>query len=142
LTIKIVPISTYTHLSAIFILYSIHVYHIEHFHFCVHYLCLIGRLYVFYVGHVDIVVYMKPFSTAIFYHHHIKQPLRQLAICFCTYVYYVHSYIYMYIHTYIHESIYMSTIYIYRSFKSFSFFLAIRWGLEFSTHRGLKSCTP
>jgi hypothetical protein len=30
-----------------------------------HYLCLIGRVYMFYVGHVDRVVYMKPFSTVI-----------------------------------------------------------------------------
>jgi hypothetical protein len=29
------------------------------------YLCLIGWVYVFYVGHVDRVVYMKPFSTVI-----------------------------------------------------------------------------
>jgi hypothetical protein len=35
------------------------------FHFCVHFLCLTGRVYVFYVGHVDRVVYMKPFSTVI-----------------------------------------------------------------------------
>jgi hypothetical protein len=35
------------------------------FIFCVHYLCLIGRVYVFYVGHVDRVVYMKPFPTVI-----------------------------------------------------------------------------
>jgi hypothetical protein len=34
--------------------------------FCVHYLCLIGWVYLFYVGHVDGVVYMKPFSTVIF----------------------------------------------------------------------------
>jgi hypothetical protein len=29
------------------------------------YLCLIGRVYMFYVGHVGRVVYMKPFSTVI-----------------------------------------------------------------------------
>jgi ribosome biogenesis ATPase len=36
------------------------------FIFFVHYLCLIGRVHVFYVGHLDRVVYMKPFSTVIF----------------------------------------------------------------------------
>jgi hypothetical protein len=30
--------------------------------FCVHYLCLIGWVYVFYVGHVDRIDYMKLFS--------------------------------------------------------------------------------
>jgi DNA repair protein RAD50 len=30
---------------------------------CVHYLCLIGWVYVFYVGHVDIIDYMKLFSV-------------------------------------------------------------------------------
>jgi hypothetical protein len=30
--------------------------------FCVHYLCLIGWVYMFYVGHVDRIDYMKPFS--------------------------------------------------------------------------------
>jgi hypothetical protein len=29
--------------------------------FCVHYLCLIGQVYGFYVGHVDRAVYMKLF---------------------------------------------------------------------------------
>jgi hypothetical protein len=30
--------------------------------FCVHYLCLIGWVHVFYVGHVDRIDYIKPFS--------------------------------------------------------------------------------
>jgi hypothetical protein len=38
---------------------------INAFIFSVHYLCLIGWVYVFYVGHVDRVVYMKPISTVI-----------------------------------------------------------------------------
>jgi hypothetical protein len=38
---------------------------VQGFIFCVYYLCLIRRVYVFYVGHVDKVVYMKPFSTVI-----------------------------------------------------------------------------
>jgi hypothetical protein len=31
--------------------------------FCVYCLCHIDCVYVFYVGHVDRIVYMKPFST-------------------------------------------------------------------------------
>jgi hypothetical protein len=31
----------------------------------VHYLCFIGQVYVFYVGHVDRVAYMKSFSTVM-----------------------------------------------------------------------------
>jgi hypothetical protein len=35
---------------------------INDLNFCVHHLCLIGWVYVFYVGHVDRIDYMKPFS--------------------------------------------------------------------------------
>jgi hypothetical protein len=35
---------------------------INDLNFCVHYLCNIGWVYVFYVGHVDGIDYMKPFS--------------------------------------------------------------------------------
>jgi hypothetical protein len=41
--------------------------------FCVHYLCLIGRVYIFYVGHVDkSSLYETLFHCNILrkYHHH------------------------------------------------------------------------
>jgi hypothetical protein len=45
---------------------------INAFVFCVHYLCLIGRVYVFYVGHVDKSLYDTIFHCNILSkHHHI-----------------------------------------------------------------------
>jgi hypothetical protein len=45
-------------------IYAQYVHYTYNIHY-VHHLCLIGRVYLFYVGHVDRVVYMKPFSTVI-----------------------------------------------------------------------------
>jgi hypothetical protein len=40
---------------------------INAFNFCVHYLCLIGWVYVFYVGHVERIDYIRPFFILYFY---------------------------------------------------------------------------
>jgi hypothetical protein len=49
-------------------------YCINTFVFCVHYLCLIGRVYVFYVGHVDkISLYETLFHCNILSEHHHHQ---------------------------------------------------------------------
>jgi membrane-bound acyltransferase YfiQ involved in biofilm formation len=40
-------------------------------YFCVDYLCLIGWVYVFYLGHVDRIDYMKPFSILYLFYVNI-----------------------------------------------------------------------
>jgi hypothetical protein len=48
------------------------------FIFCVHYLCLIGRVYVFYVGHVDkSCLYETLFHCNILCTHHHHHEIRR-----------------------------------------------------------------
>jgi hypothetical protein len=42
------------------------------FIFCVHYLCLIGRVYVFYLGYVDKSSLYETCNTLSKHHHHFK----------------------------------------------------------------------
>jgi hypothetical protein len=71
--------------------------HYYYFIFCVHYLCLIGRVYEVYVGHVDkSSLYKTLFHCNILskhHHHYIENCVRNMD---------PHTRIYMYIYTYVY----------------------------------------
>jgi hypothetical protein len=76
---------------------------INAFIFYVHCLCHIGCVYVLYVGHVDRVVYTKPFfhCNILSKHHHHQVHIYIIFnhfICAYTCLSYVDEFIYMYIY--------------------------------------------
>jgi hypothetical protein len=100
---------------------------INAFIFCVHSLWHIGRVYVFYVGHVDkSSLFETLFHCNILskHHHHLRlrklvwryTECRYIYICICIYIYAficMHIYKYVFVCICIHISMYLY-VYIYR----------------------------
>jgi hypothetical protein len=89
---------------------------INAFIFCVHYLCLVGWVYVFYVGHVDkSSLYETLFHCNILSKHHNQQIIDFLFILEMPFILSYHKYVHIqYIYIYIYLCIYVYiSIYIY-----------------------------
>jgi hypothetical protein len=132
--------------------------------FCVHYLCLIGRVYVFYVGHVDkSSLYETLFKCNILskhhYHHH---SFMFIYICIlhifiyttyhmhtykdlCNMYQHRHAYLYMYIFIYrwIWEWLFTSEftariecIWLWLYIKRFCHIMRVKWGSRAGSPKG------